>query len=442
MTGACDCHVRILLIGINYWPEKTGIAVFTTGRAEYLAARGDEVRVCTAVPYYPEWRIADGYRRRIFAREHRRGVDIRRCPIYVPSRVTSMRRVLHEASFTAVAFVRALIGPRPDLVFVVSPPLGLALVAVVLARVWRVPYVFHVADLQPDAALDLGMVRRGRIARLLYAVERLAYSEAAAVSTLTGAMRHRIVAKGIPAGRVLRFPDWADPELFALAGTADEAGLRRELGLDEAFVVLHAGNMGVKQGLDVVLDAAERTRLRNDIIYVLVGDGAVRPALEARAQRAGLRNVRIIPLMERDRFHRLLATADACLITQQRTVADIVFPSKVLTLLAAGKPIVASVSPGSEIARVIEEGGAGEVVPPEDPDRLVAALERMRLDAEARQRMAEAGRRYARAHWGRDMTLDYLYRALHAIAVGSAVPADIPGDEMIEPAVGGCVQPR
>jgi colanic acid biosynthesis glycosyl transferase WcaI len=399
--------VRIHIIGINYWPEATGIAVFTTGRAEHLAASGHEVTLCTAVPYYPEWRIAHQYRRRLFAREERAGVRIFRCPLYVPAVATTLRRVLHEGSFALAALARSLSICRPDLLLVVSPPLGLSLVAFLLSRWWRVPYVFHVADLQPDTALDLGMMKPGRVARFLYAVERFAYRHAVKTSTLTEAMRDRILAKGVPAENVLLFSDWADPRLFDLKPGQRDPEIRRELRLDDDFIVLHAGNMGVKQGLHVVLETAQRTKDRTTR-YVLVGDGVMRHELEARARAMGLANVRILPLLDRDRFNRLLATADVCLVTQQRAVADVVFPSKVLTLLAAAKPVVASVAEGSEVARVIKAADAGEVVAPEDPDELAAAVDKLRVDAVRRTRMAESGRSYARRHWDRAMALQYL----------------------------------
>jgi len=410
--------VRIHVIGINYWPEQTGIAVFSTGRAEYLAARGHQVTVCSAVPYYPEWRVAAAYRRRPFAREQRAGVDLRRCPIYVPSTVNAPRRVLHEASFVASAFLRSLCCRRPDLLLVVSPPVGLAVAAAMLSWIWRVPYVFHVEDLQPDAAVDLGMIRGSSIVRMLYAVERLAYRRAAAVSTLNDAMRDRVIAKGIPAGKVVLFSGWADPALFDLNAETDDAPLRAQLGLSDAFVVLHAGNMGVKQGLDVVIDAASRMQAVPDLLFVLVGDGAVRPALEARVHRLGLSNVRIVPLLSHDQFLRLLATAGVCLVTQQRSVADIVFPSKVLTLLAAGKATVASVNANSQVAHAIQAAGAGEVVVPENPGALIAAIERLRADRARRATMAADGRAYARRLWDRETTLARQARTLEAIAVG------------------------
>jgi colanic acid biosynthesis glycosyl transferase WcaI len=415
--------MRLHIIGINYWPEMTGIAVFSTGRAEHLAAAGHDVTMCAAVPYYPQWRVPAEYRGLKFRRETRAGVTVLRCPLYVPSAVNPIRRVLHEASFIASAFIRSLFAPRPDILFVVSPPLGLAIAAAILGWLWRVPYVFHVADLQPDTALDLGMVRPGRFARLLYAVERLGYRRAAIVSTLTVPMRARIIAKGIPAENVKLFADWADPQLFAIDG--GRAGrIRQELGLGEAFLVLHAGNMGVKQGLDVVLDAAHETRSDPGIVYLLVGDGAMRPHLEARAREMGLDNVRIAPLLDHERFLQVLAAADVCLVTQQRTVADVVFPSKVLTLLSAGKPVVASVTGGSAVADVSAGAAAGMVITPEDGAALAAAIETLRCDRPRRDAMAAAGRAYAQRHWERTETLRYLTETVERVV--KAPPAGSP----------------
>ena len=251
--------MHIAVLGINYWPDQTGIAPFTTGRCEYLAARGHRVTVFTGFPYYPSWRVPSEYRGRVLSREVRNGVSIFRSWLYVPHRVTGARRILHEASFIASASIRTLAHVRrekPDLLFVVSPPLGLGLTALTLSRLWKVPYIFHVADLQPDTALELGMLGQSRIMTVLFAIERLAYRSAARVSTLTHAIRRRIVEKGVAPEKVVLFSDWADPALFdiPLEGCDDE--FKRRFGLRGRFLVLHAGKVGVKQGLEVMLDAA------------------------------------------------------------------------------------------------------------------------------------------------------------------------------------------
>ncbi|HSF32810.1 MAG TPA: WcaI family glycosyltransferase [Candidatus Tectomicrobia bacterium] len=397
--------MRLLVLGINYWPEETGIAVFTTGRCEYLAAQGHEVMMVTGFPYYPQWRVHDGYRGRLFARETRHGVTILRCYLYVPRRVTTLSRVLHEASFLAFSLIRALGARQPELLLVVSPPLGLAISAVLLSRRWGIPYVFHVADLQPDAALELGMLPEGRLLKGLYRLESQAYRQAALVSTLTEAMRQRILTKGVPADKVERSSDWADPTLFAVPPVGGGAAFRRAFGLEDRFLVVHIGNMGVKQGLEVVLAAAERSSGHPALTFLLVGDGAMRQTLEACATALRFSNLQFLPLQRQDMFRELLAAADLCLVTQQRTVADIVFPSKVITLLAAGRPVVASVNSRSEVARVITEAGGGVVVRPEEPEALLEALLVLSQDTAGRHAMGARGRAYARQHWDRGQIL-------------------------------------
>jgi colanic acid biosynthesis glycosyl transferase WcaI len=338
-------------------------------------------------------------------REERNGVVILRSRIYVPEHVNSVRRILHEASFTIAALLRVIGQRRPDLMMVVSPPLALAFPAVILSRLWRIPYVFHVPDLQPDAAVDLGMLPEGRLTRTLYRIEKLAYRNAALVSTLTEAMRQRIVSKGIAADKVKLIADWAAPDLFAVPLEGGGGSFRLAHGLNGMFVTLHCGNMGVKQGLGVALGAAELSHGQPDVGYLLVGDGAARPALEARAAASALSNVRFMPLQSQLQFIDLLAATDAALITQQRVVADIVFPSKVLTLMAAGRALIASVNAGSEVARVVREANAGVVVEPENPRALLEAITALHSEPAKKRAMGICAREYARARWDRDRIL-------------------------------------
>jgi colanic acid biosynthesis glycosyl transferase WcaI len=176
--------------------------------------------------------------------------------------------------------------------------------------------------------------------------------------------------------------------------------------------------MGVKQGLDVILDAAGGRRAQSDLLYVLVGDGARRAALEARVRAERLSNVRIIPLLERDKFHRLLALADLCLVTQQQSVSDIVFPSKVVTLLAVGKPVIASVAGHSDVARVLVAAQAGEVVGAESPEELADAVARWIADPGRRRRASRSGRAFARQHWDQTSALEHLDKRLASLVSG------------------------
>jgi colanic acid biosynthesis glycosyl transferase WcaI len=397
--------LRILVLSINYWPDETGIAAFNTWRCEYLASQGHQVTICTGPPYYPQWRVPALYRGKLMQREERNGVTILRSWMFVPQLLNTPKRILHEASFLASSFMRSLAGRRPELIFAVSPPLGLALTATALSRLWRVPFVFDVEDLQPDAAIELGMIKGQTPMRVLYCLERLAYRRAALISTLTEGMRQRIVEKGINPAKVVIFPPRADSSLYALRERSDGSAFRQRHGLQGKLIISHSGNMGVKQGLEVILEAAAKSRERRDVQYLFVGDGAMRPQLEQHAQAQRLNNVRFLPLLESGPFQEMLAATDIALITQQRIVSNIVFPSKIVTLFCAGCPVVASVNFESEVARTVERSGAGLVVEAENAGLLLGAIDRLSQSKDLRAQMGASAQQFAYDSWDERRTL-------------------------------------
>jgi colanic acid biosynthesis glycosyl transferase WcaI len=400
--------MRVLILSINYWPEVTGIGAFTTYRAEHLAAAGHDVEVCTTFPYYPEWKVMEGYSGKLKGSEVRNGVGIHRSWAYVPNPVTSLKRIMHEGSFVVSCMARALFRRRPDVLLVVSPPLGLALNAILLSRIWRIPYVFDVEDLQPDSAADLSMLPSWAL-KLLYKTESAAYRYASLISTLTDGMRDKIVAKGIPEEKVVLFEPRVDDALLK-SEPSDGDAFRARYGLGDKFLVTHSGNMGVKQGLDVIIEAAALSQSNESILFLIVGNGTVCERIKGLAAELKLRNVRFLPLLEAVEFRGLLAASDLCLVTQQKTVSDIAFPSKIVTYLAAGRPVIASVSPDGEVARVIHNSGAGKVVAPEDAQALLAAILELRGTqlSEYRRKAAE----YASLRWSSVRVLGHLEQSL------------------------------
>jgi colanic acid biosynthesis glycosyl transferase WcaI len=403
--------MKILILSINYWPEVTGIGAFTTYRAEHLAAAGHEVEVCTTFPYYPEWKVPAQYSGKLAQREERNGVKILRGYAYVPNPVTALKRVLHEASFIVSAMMWAAGRKRPDVLLVVSPPLGLAVPAILLSRLWRVPYVFDVMDLQPDAAADLGMLP-GWAIKVLYRVEEAAYHNAKLVTTLTPSMRAKILDKGVPVGKVELLEPRMDDSLVNLQPEEGQV-FRKRYGLGEKFLVTHSGNMGVKQGLDVILDAAALIE-DDSFVLLMVGDGADCERIQRRAAKMKLENVRFLPLLSQEDFRGLLAASGICLVTQQSSVSEIAFPSKVVTYLAAGRPIVASVNRECEVARVVRESRAGRVVDAEEPEALALALREMKDESLAR--FGENARQYASVRWSSVRVLGHLEQSLMTAA--------------------------
>jgi colanic acid biosynthesis glycosyl transferase WcaI len=404
--------MRVIVLSVNYWPEVTGIGALTTYRAEYLASVGHEVEVCTTFPYYPDWKVPPEYSGKLGRKEKRNGVSIVRSYAYVPNPVTPLKRILFEASFIIGVTLRALLRKRPDVLLVVSPPLGLTATAILLSRLWSIPYVYDVEDLQPDSASDLGMLPKWAV-KLLYKVENAAYRHARLVTTLTPSMRQKIIGKGFAEDRVeLLEPRMDDSLIDLLPEEGDE--FRRRYDLGEKLLVTHSGNMGVKQGLDVILDAAALNRADDSMLFLCVGNGSDCERIKRRAAELDLGNVRFLPLLDARVFRGLMAASNICLVTQQQSVSEVAFPSKIVTYLAAGRPIVASVNPECEVARITRESGAGQVVEAENPLALLEAIRTLR--STDLRKAGENGRAYACMRWSSERVLGHLERNLTAAA--------------------------
>jgi colanic acid biosynthesis glycosyl transferase WcaI len=410
--------MRVIVLSVNYWPEVTGIGAVTTYRAEHLAGAGHEVEVCTTFPYYPDWKVPSEYSGKLGLQETHNGVRIVRSYAYIPNPVKSFKRILFEASFIIGVTLRALLRKRPDVLLVVSPPLGLAATAILLSRLWSIPYVFDVEDLQPDSASDLGMLPKWAV-RLLYKVENAAYRHARLVTTLTPSMRQKIVDKGFTEDQVgLLEPRMDDSLIDLLPEEGDE--FRRRFDLGEKFLVTHSGNMGVKQGLDVILDAAALNRADDSVLFLCVGNGADCGRIRRRAAELDLGNVRFLPLLDKKDFRGLMAASNVCLVTQQQSVFEVAFPSKIVTYLAAGRPIIASVNPECEVARITRESGAGRAVEAENPRALLEAIRALR-HADLRK-TSENARAYACLRWSSERVLEHLERCLTEAAGSQMSP--------------------
>ena len=406
--------MKVAIVSINYFPEPTGISVYSTGLAEFLAARGHLVTVYTAFSYYPTWSKSEADKGRFFANEEIAGVAVRRSYVYVPAQPTALRRIVHELSFACSAAFRFLVGPSVECTVVVSPPLLLGMLFGFLAKLKRSTVVLHVQDLQPDAAVDLGMLKPGKLTALLFKIERWGYALATRVSTISVAMRRKIESKGVASNKCLIFKNWANDELIRPLDAAQS--LRGAWSLGSRFVVLYSGNMGVKQGLGMMLDAAAKLGSQEDVLFLIVGDGGEKNALVARAEAEGLSNVRFKPPVPKEDLSRLLATADISVITQKAGIDDLVLPSKLGNLLSSQRPVIASTTAHSELASIVQEAACGVVIPPENGAALAESIEALRADPGLRTSMAVNGRSYAIANLASKAILEQFERDLLAIA--------------------------
>jgi colanic acid biosynthesis glycosyl transferase WcaI len=397
--------VRILVIGINYAPEKTSVGPFTTGLSEHLAVRGHRVTVITAFPYYPEWRVRDGYRGSLHRREIMNGVVVHRVAHYVPYKASRLiERLAYDFTFTISAFVAALFAGKCDVIYCSCPPPTVALAAYVLGKIKGAPYVMKLTDLASDAALATGILKEGWTIRMARALEGFLYRKARAVICLCQGFIEKLIARGVAAEQFRLIPDWGDTERIRPVNS--DGTFRSVHGFrPEQFLILHSGNMGKKQNLMNVVNAAEYSRGENDLAWVLVGQGEDLPALKLAVEER-TPNLSLLPLQPVEAMAQMYAAADVLLLNQIAAMKDAVIPCKLLTYMAAGRPIVAAVSENSEAARVIRRANCGVIVAAENPEALSAAMRSLKNDPELRCKLGSNARAYAEEHFTKASVLE------------------------------------
>jgi colanic acid biosynthesis glycosyl transferase WcaI len=385
--------MRVIVWGINYAPEITGIAPHNVALCEFLKSHGHDVEMVTTFAYYPAWRKRPEDRHLLYRTDQINGVPVHRCWHFVPRRVSSWKRILHEATFAITSTLRVLSLPKPDLIFVASPPLILGAAAWGVGALKRVPFIFHVQDLQPDAAVGLGMLRQGWFTRALYRLEAFAYRYAVRVSGISPEILEAFRGKAVPEEKLILYPNSvALPEKseIPMAGK-----FRQKSGFSaDQFLAAYAGNLGVKQGLDVLLDAAELLRSDRTIRIVICGDGAERVTLEESVRKRGLDNVVMLPLQSGVDYQEFLVDADVSFITQQSGSGNAFFPSKLLVTLAHGSPVITVADDGSALARAVAAGGFGVNVEPGLPQEVAATLSDLARDRTKLRDWGSAGRTY------------------------------------------------
>lgn len=390
---------RVLVVGINYWPEPTGIAPYTTGMAEYLVERGANVTVLTGVPHYPGWRVPDPYRRRLATLERRNGVDVLRLRHMVPREMTAVRRAGYEATFLTHAALWGL-RQRPDLVLASTPALGGALAAASVSRRVGCPLTVVVQDLVALATEQSGIKGGGRVTAATGRLEGIALRAATTVAVVSNSFVPAVKAYGVAAQRIALLRNWTHITRAPL--TRDEARARLGWPTDQ-FLAVHTGNMGFKQDLGNLVEAA-RLLTAGSVLVVLVGDGSQRRALESQA--SGLRNVRFTGLVADDLYPVVLAAADVLVVNERPSVGEMALPSKLTSYLAAGRPILAAVADGGASHReLLSTGGAALTAPAGDPAALAAALAALAQDGLRRETMGLAAAAYAARTLGREGTL-------------------------------------
>ena len=379
-----------------------------TALCEQWVARGHRVEIITSLPWYRDHAVADGWTGRLVRTQQEPWGRIRRWHPFPSDKGRLVARAAGFAGFTALAGADAVAAAgRCDVVFAMSPPITLGAAGWAAAWRGRAPLVFNVQDVFPDAAVETGAVSSPRVAAAASRLERWVYRRAAAVTVLSEGMAANVRSKldvGADSDKVVVIPNTADAGRIHPADRANS--YRAELGLDgaESTVVMYAGNLGHSQPLELVVAAAKRFADggRADVQF-----GVARSRVAEAAER--LDNLHLVGWQPPARLGEVLAAADLHLVLLRQGLGTTSVPSKVYSVLAAGRPILASVDRGSEVDRLLVDSGAGRTVDPDNPDAFCAALAEMVADRDELIEMGRRGRVYAeRAEGPREMADRYL----------------------------------
>jgi colanic acid biosynthesis glycosyl transferase WcaI len=402
--------VKLTVIAPHFAPDVAPTGEVLSSIVHHLVEDGHRLHVVTALPWYRHHRIEHGWHGRLVRNEDTEWGRISRVHPFPTDKTNIPARALAFGGFTVLATLVALFRrDKPDAVLAMSPPLTLGLAGWLVARLRGVPFVFNIQDVFPDVAIEAGVIKGRKAIAAARWLERFTYRRSDAVTVLSDDLADNLRAKLRPAerSRIRVIPNFIDTGRIAPQERLN--GYRSEFDLGERRVVMYAGNLGYSQPVWLVLEAARRLAGRDDVVFVVNGAGSARPVLEAEA--ADLDNVVFVDLQPRERLGDVLAAGDIHLVLLRAGFARSSVPSKLYSILAAARPLVASVDPGTEVARVVDDAGAGLAVPPDDPDALVEALLELLDDPERGEAMGASGRRFVES-WPSPADIARRYAAL------------------------------
>ncbi len=384
--------MRITVICPHFAPDTAPTGQVITEIVRELQNLGHHIHVVTSLPWYRNHSVEDGWRGRLFATEKTSWGRITRIHPFISNKRTNLlARAIAFALFSLVTALAASIGRRTQLILAMSPPLTLAPAGWIAARRHRAPLVLNIQDVHPDAAIETGTLNDERVIGLLKRLEIFSYRKADAITVLSRDLKERLSNRVEDESKILVIPNFVDTERIYPAEKHNS--YREELGVTDETVVLYAGNIGFSQPLEIVLEAAQHLAHRDDILFVINGNGSRRAHLETASEE--IPNVTFMDYQPNARLNEVLACGDIHIIPLKPGLGSISVPSKLYSILAAGRPVLASVDPGTEIDAVVTQSGAGRSVRAGDTEAFIAALEALIDDPNGRAAAGLNARHFA-----------------------------------------------
>lgn len=401
---------KILLFGGNYYPEPTGIGKYNGEMINWLAEQGNSCTVITTFPYYPQWKVQAPYTARSFwfKTEHIKiegceSVRIIRCPHYVPKKPTSLRRLLSEFSFffsSCLVVFYLLFEKKFDYVLTVAPPFEMGLLGILYKKIKGAKFLYHIQDLQIDAARDLVMIKSNKMLDFFLSIEKYIIKNADIVSSISKGMIEKIKSKIHK--EIILFPNWVDvKDFYPIYNKAD---LKIKYGFKPTDkVILYSGAIGQKQGLEAILECAKILEHLSNLKFAICGSGPYKENLLKLKEEMNLQNVVFLPLQPFKTFNSFLNMADIHLVLQKKGATDFVLPSKLSTILSVGGVAIVTASKDTSLYNIINSSNMGILIEPENEQELVDAIRNLN-EKESEEKSTNA-RIYAERNLSKDKIL-------------------------------------
>jgi colanic acid biosynthesis glycosyl transferase WcaI len=409
--------MRILLPIIQFPPDVNSTGVLMAQLCEGLTACGHEVSVITAFPHYENFRIWDEYKGKLVERSKYKHIDVTRLYIYAPGKKSMANRLLSYLTFNALATITGGFSRSQwDFILCTNGSFFTGLTAWVLGKAKGAPFIYNVQDLYPDVPIRAGQLHNPLAISALKRIERFMYRKAAHITVISPLMRDSLISRGVSAEKISVIPNFVDTDFIRPLPKANSFG--QQQGLNDKFVITHAGNMGYVYDLDTMLDAAHLLSSQKDILFLIVGNGVAKPALEKKARELKLKNVRFMPFQPHEALPWLRASSDVQVSLYKNEAANDSFPSKVYEIMASGRPLLASPDGDSALAKVVKTAGCGLCVNPENAGHLADAILQLYRDPSQREMMGKRGREYAEAHYSKHAAVTRYDELLRKVADG------------------------
>ncbi|MEX0719987.1 MAG: WcaI family glycosyltransferase [Balneolaceae bacterium] len=400
--------MRILVYSIFSPPEIIGIGKYNGDLIDWLSKKGYEIDLVTTFPFYPDWSVYKGYEGKIFSKESvGNGINFYRSWCYVPKKVTGKKRLLHEISFlisSTFNLIRLFTIKKYDKVLLIVPPFHLGFPIIVLKKFFHAKIIYHIQDLQVDAARELKMIPN-IVIRLSEKIEKIILKKANLITTISKGMIKKIQDKSISKEKIYLFPNWTDTRNIKPIDN-QKLWLHKHLGLEEEKkLVVYSGNIGEKQGLEILIPVCKYYENIDDVHFVILGNGSYKEELIRIFKDKYISNVTFGNLVAKTDLNKMLNSSFTQLVIQKSVAEDSFLPSKLTNILSAGVPSVVTANPNTSLYHILEENMCGIVVAPDSAQEIIKGIEGLLHDPVKRKKISKNSREYALKSLSKDIIL-------------------------------------